>query len=81
MTSNLKFYISVTKELKLKIRNFGGLIPTFVEVMGEKLEGGPFYPPPPSIRNRVKTRDLRCRKMALLFKCDKIKNNLVVHAN
>ena len=46
MTSNLKFYISVTKELKLKIRNFGGLIPTFVEVMGEKLEGGLFTPFP-----------------------------------
>ena len=37
---NLKFYTSVTKGLKLKVRRFGGLIPTFVEVTGEKLVGG-----------------------------------------
>ena len=32
----LKFSISVAKQLKLKVNNFLGLIPTFVEVTGEK---------------------------------------------
>ena len=36
----LKFDIAMVKRLKLKVRNFGGLIPTFVEVTGEKLVGG-----------------------------------------
>ena len=36
----LKFYTSVAKELKLKLRNFGGLRLTFVEVTGEKLAVG-----------------------------------------
>ena len=38
---NLKFYTSVTKGLKLKVRKFWGLVLTFVEVTGEKLLGGP----------------------------------------
>ena len=51
--TNLKFYTSVAKGLKLKVRKFLGLIPTFLEVTGEKLVGGgdPFLPP---ILNRVK---------------------------
>ena len=36
---NMKFYASVATGLKLKVRNFGGLIPTFVEVTGEKPVG------------------------------------------
>ena len=40
------------KELELKVRKFWGLIPTFVEVTGEKLVGGHFTLPP--ILNRVK---------------------------
>ena len=35
----LEFYTSVAKRLKLKVRKFWGLIPTFVEVTGEKLVG------------------------------------------
>ena len=35
----LKFYTSVAKGLKLKIRKLWELIPTFVEVTGKKLEG------------------------------------------
>ena len=50
--ANLKFYSSVAKELKLKVRKFWGLIPTFVEVTGEKLVGGRFLLTP--ILNRVK---------------------------
>ena len=33
----LKFYTSVAKGLKLKVRKFGGLCPTFVEVTWEKV--------------------------------------------
>ena len=40
--TNLKFYTSVEKGLKLKVRNFLELIPTFVEVTGEKLVGKAF---------------------------------------
>ena len=39
----LKFDIAMVKRLKLKVRNFGGLIPTFVEVTGEKLVGGDLF--------------------------------------
>ena len=49
--TNLKFCTSVAKGLKLKVRKFWGPNPTFVEVTGEKLVGGPFWPP---ILNRVK---------------------------
>ena len=40
----LKFYTSEAKGLKLKVRMFWGLIPTIVEVTGEKLVGGLFAP-------------------------------------
>ena len=53
--TNLIFYISVAKGLKVKVRKFWGIIPTFVEITGEKLVGGPFCPR--SILNRVKVRD------------------------
>ena len=54
--TNLNFYFSVAKELKLTVRRFWGLIPTFVEVTGKKLVGDLFAPPspPPPILNRVK---------------------------
>ena len=45
---NLKFYTSVAKGLKQKVRKFWRLIPTFVEVTGEKLvesAGGGLFPP------------------------------------
>ena len=37
---DLKFYNSVTKGLKLKVRMFRGLISTFAEVTEEQLAGG-----------------------------------------
>ena len=40
------FYTSLSKGFKLKVRTFLGLIPTFVEVTGEKLVGEPFCSPP-----------------------------------
>ena len=48
----LKFFMSVAKWLKLKVRKIWELIFKFVEVTGEKLVGGLFAPPP--ILNRVK---------------------------
>ena len=53
--TNLKFYTNVAKGLKLKVRNFWGLISMFVEVTGEKLvvgRGGGLFRHP--ILNRVK---------------------------
>ena len=56
--TSLKFYTSMAKGLKLKVRKFLGLIPTFVEVTWGKLVKGALLPPPPSlpILNRVKKR-------------------------
>ena len=34
----LEFYTRMSKGLKLKVKKFGGLIYTFVEVTGEKLD-------------------------------------------
>ena len=51
----LKFYSIVIKELKLKIREFGGIITTFREVAGAKLvERGSFGPLFAPTLNRVK---------------------------
>ena len=51
---DFKFYTSMPKGLKLKVRKFWRLIPTFVEVTREKPVGEPFYtstpPPPPFLR-------------------------------
>ena len=44
--TDLKFYTSVAKVLKLKVRKFWGPIPIIVEVKEEKLVRGPFCPPP-----------------------------------
>ena len=46
----LKFYIGVAKGFKLKVRKFYRLIPTFVEVTGEKQVGSLFS----LILNRIK---------------------------
>ena len=45
--ANLKFYTSVLKGLKLKFSKFCGLVPTFVEVTGEKMVGAVFLAPLP----------------------------------
>ena len=44
----LEFYTNVTKGLKLKIRKFWDLIPTFVEFTGEKPIEGHLCPTPHS---------------------------------
>ena len=48
----LKFYNSVGKALKLKVKKCWGLILTFVDATGKKLVGSIFTPAP--ILNRVK---------------------------
>ena len=45
-----KFYISVAKGFKIKVRKFLGLIPTFVEVTLEKVQ-----PPPPPRKKKSLT--------------------------
>ena len=52
----LKFYTSVSKVLKTKVRKFWELSPTFVEITGKKLVGGDFLLPP--ILNRIKTIEI-----------------------
>ena len=44
--TNLKFYTSLLKGLQLKVRKFLRLVPTFIEVTGEKLVGGASIPLP-----------------------------------
>ena len=64
--TNLKFYTSVAKVLKLEVKTFWELNPTFVEVTREKLAGGRggggvlggAPPPPPPILNRVKEGEI-----------------------
>ena len=47
LVTNLKFYTSGAKGLKLNVKKFWGLISTFVEV-GKTGRGG-FLPPPPTV--------------------------------
>ena len=58
--TNLKFYTKIN----LKVRKFCGLIPMFVEVIEEKLAGGPFASPPP-ILNRVKIATLAFNQLKI----------------
>ena len=75
--THLKFYTSVAKGSKRKVRKFWGLIPPFVKVTGENLvEGGgafcaPILPPPPHpewcwenlrLISNIMLRKLRLRK-------------------
>ena len=81
--TNLKFYTSLSKGLKLKVRKFFGLIPTFVEVTGEKLVGGPFcHPPSPPtpILNRVKQEKLFQISIVILATEQSIKSSSFIFA-
>ena len=40
----MKFCTRVAKAIKLKVKKFWGLVPSFVEVIGKKLIGGTFLP-------------------------------------
>ena len=66
----LIFYLSVAKWLKLKVRKFWRLNPTFVEETAEKLEGEAFCffaPPPPRILNSVKNFFSICDQIRSFF--------------
>ena len=57
--TNLKFYTSVAKGLKLRVRKFWGLIHNFVEVTREKLVGGEaFCSTCPPMLSRVKSTNI-----------------------
>ena len=63
----LKFFAIVAKGLKLKVRKFWGLIPTFVEVTKEKLVGGLFETPPLlPILSRVNSTDLKLIRLSCI---------------
>ena len=63
---NLKFYTSMAKGLKLTVRKFWGLTPTFAEVTGQKLVGSIL---PPSILNMVKSDDIiKSKVMTFIIK-------------
>ena len=72
----LKFYTSVAKEFRLKVREFCGKIPTFVEVTGEKLVGEAFLPPPrsPLILNRVSRINYSIIILCFEWKIGKLEN-------
>ena len=54
--TSLKSYNIVAKRLRLKVSEFWGLTPTFVEITGKILVGGAFLPIPLSILKRVKPK-------------------------
>ena len=60
----LTSYASVAKGLKLKVKKCWGLIPTFVEVTGEKLVGGFLRHSP--IQNRV---NLKLKAQKYIYIC------------
>ena len=59
--TNLKFYTSLSKGLKLKVSKFWGLILTFVEVTGEKLDRV-------KTENRVKNETSPAKRKYLVHK-------------
>ena len=59
--TNLKFYTSLSKGLKLKVRRFWGLTLAFVEVTGEKMVGGLFAPPSWIGLIRIKLKMFSCK--------------------
>ena len=68
--TNLKFYTSLSKGLKLKVRKFWGLILTFVEVTGEKLVGvGVVFLPPILIRVNIISSTVSVQSMVGVVDC------------
>ena len=60
----------MAKGLKVKVRKFGELVPTFVEVTREKrVRGAPFYPPPPPHPDKVKGICNYLKKTEKNWKC------------
>ena len=59
-------YTIVAKWSKLKVRKFCELVPSFIEVTGEKLVGGP---PPHPIRVKSVHRAVDCNSKVTCFRC------------
>ena len=66
--TNLKFYTSVPKGLKVKVRKFWELILTFVEVAGEKLVGGGGRVCPPFLSRAKEQKPTVKKKLFKPFK-------------
>ena len=68
----LKFYTSLAKGLKLKVKRFLGIKFTFVEVAGEKLVGGggSLSPPPLYWIGLTVALDLTLNEVSLQFDLD-----------
>ena len=62
----LKFYTTVVKGLKLKVKKFLSLNPMFAEVTGEKLMRGGKGCPFASILNRVKYKPFTSARMIVV---------------
>ena len=67
--TNLKFYTSVKKELKLKVGEFWGANSYVCRSYREKTGRGPFWPPPPHLSSWIGLRKLN----KLTYKKDKKK--------
>ena len=70
-----KFYNRVANGLKLKVRKLQGLIPGFVEDIGEILVEGPFCPP--SILSGVNTRSINRHLIDLAYDKMLTKSDLI----
>ena len=62
----MKLYTSVTKRLKLNVRNTCGLISTFVEVAGEELVGGFQLPSPLLTEEKVWKKEFPSDEFVIL---------------
>ena len=54
LSTNMKFYNSMAKELKLGAKRFWGLRSMFAEITGENLVWRAFLPTPWAILSRIK---------------------------
>ena len=70
--TNLKFYTSVKKELKLKVGEFWGANSYVCRSYREKTGRGPFWPPPPHLSSWIGLKKLN----KLTYKKDKKKLNI-----
>ena len=73
----MKFDAIVAKESKLKVRKFWGLIPTFVEITGEKLAGGTLFAPSPTPHmNEVKDKTPNVNNLATTIALTVVENKI-----
>ena len=75
----MKFYSSVAKGLKLKVREFCGQSPTFVEVTGERLVGEPSIPSPSPSWIRINHQHI-CSRHSSRLRMISIGNSLFIRS-